>query len=77
MACGTPQGLADGVRHAPVKYMVCIAGLDARAAATVMQAVKKTSETGRTVVCTIHQPSMAIFGVCFAAHFACPLPALL
>ncbi|KAL0038217.1 hypothetical protein WJX79_008741 [Trebouxia sp. C0005] len=36
-------------------------GLDARAAAIVMKSVKKTVQTGRTVVCTIHQPSMDIF----------------
>ncbi|KAH9724094.1 ABC transporter G family member 37 [Citrus sinensis] len=36
-------------------------GLDARAAATVMRAVKNVVETGRTVVCTIHQPSIDIF----------------
>ncbi|KAF3522607.1 hypothetical protein F2Q69_00048184 [Brassica cretica] len=36
-------------------------GLDARAAAIVMRAVKNVSETGRTVVCTIHQPSIDIF----------------
>ncbi|XP_008776585.4 ABC transporter G family member 45-like isoform X2 [Phoenix dactylifera] len=36
-------------------------GLDARAAAIVMRAVRKTVDTGRTVVCTIHQPSIEIF----------------
>jgi ABC-type multidrug transport system ATPase subunit len=36
-------------------------GLDARAAAVVMRAVKNVAETGRTVVCTIHQPSIDIF----------------
>ncbi|KAJ3687421.1 hypothetical protein LUZ61_016585 [Rhynchospora tenuis] len=36
-------------------------GLDARAAAIVMRAVKNVAETGRTVVCTIHQPSIDIF----------------
>ncbi|XP_021291929.1 pleiotropic drug resistance protein 3-like [Herrania umbratica] len=36
-------------------------GLDARAAAVVMRAVKNVVETGRTVVCTIHQPSINIF----------------
>ncbi|KAF7127970.1 hypothetical protein RHSIM_Rhsim11G0162500 [Rhododendron simsii] len=35
-------------------------GLDARAAAIVMQAVKNVAETGRTIVCTIHQPSIDI-----------------
>ncbi|EEF43177.1 ATP-binding cassette transporter, putative [Ricinus communis] len=36
-------------------------GLDARAAAIVMRAAKNVVETGRTVVCTIHQPSIDIF----------------
>ncbi|THG03965.1 hypothetical protein TEA_028352 [Camellia sinensis var. sinensis] len=36
-------------------------GLDARAAAIVMRAVKNVAETGRTIVCTIHQPSIDIF----------------
>ncbi|XVF38963.1 hypothetical protein REPUB_Repub20aG0148300 [Reevesia pubescens] len=36
-------------------------GLDARAAAIVMRAVKNIVEMGRTVVCTIHQPSIDIF----------------
>ncbi|KAG6731444.1 hypothetical protein I3842_01G129400 [Carya illinoinensis] len=36
-------------------------GLDARAASIVMRAVKNIVETGRTVVCTIHQPSIDIF----------------
>ncbi|KAI0488475.1 hypothetical protein KFK09_028308 [Dendrobium nobile] len=35
--------------------------LDARAAAIVMRAIKSIVETGRTVVCTIHQPSINIF----------------
>jgi ABC-type multidrug transport system ATPase subunit len=36
-------------------------GLDARAAAIVMRAVKNVVATGRTTVCTIHQPSIDIF----------------
>ncbi|KAF5454239.1 hypothetical protein F2P56_023919 [Juglans regia] len=35
--------------------------LDARAAAIVMRAVKNVADTGRTIVCTIHQPSIHIF----------------
>ncbi|KAK8491683.1 hypothetical protein V6N12_035054 [Hibiscus sabdariffa] len=38
-------------------------GLDARAAAIVMRVVRNTVDTGRTVVCTIHQPSIDIFEV--------------
>lgn len=36
-------------------------GLDSRAAAIVMRVVKNIVGTGRTVVCTIHQPSVDIF----------------
>jgi ABC-type multidrug transport system ATPase subunit len=36
-------------------------GLDARAAAIVMRAVRNIGDTGRTVICTIHQPSIDIF----------------
>ncbi|XP_022777195.1 ABC transporter G family member 36-like isoform X2 [Durio zibethinus] len=36
-------------------------GLDARAAAIVMRTVRNTVDTGRTVVCTIHQPIIDIF----------------
>lgn len=36
-------------------------GLDARAAAIMMRTVRNMVDTGRTVVCTIHQPSIDIF----------------
>ncbi|GLU07181.1 hypothetical protein SLE2022_241480 [Rubroshorea leprosula] len=36
-------------------------GLDARAAAIVMRVVKNIAQTNRTIVCTIHQPSIDIF----------------
>lgn len=36
-------------------------GLDAREAAIVMRTVRNTTDTGRTVACTIHQPSIDIF----------------
>ena len=36
-------------------------GLDARTAAIVMRAVKNVVDIGRTIVCTIHQPSIEIF----------------
>ncbi|XWS08431.1 hypothetical protein CRYUN_Cryun40dG0002000 [Craigia yunnanensis] len=36
-------------------------GLDARAAAILMRAVKNVADTGRTIVCTIHQPSIDVF----------------
>jgi len=35
-------------------------GLDARAAAIVMRTVRNTVDTGRTVVCANHQPSIDI-----------------
>ena len=43
-------------------------GLDARAAAIVMRAVRNTVDTGRTVVCTIHQPSIDIFEVYYGTE---------
>lgn len=36
-------------------------GLDSTAALKVMNCVKKIADTGRTVICTIHQPSQEIF----------------
>uniref|UniRef100_A0A1D1ZGN1 Pleiotropic drug resistance protein 3 n=1 Tax=Anthurium amnicola TaxID=1678845 RepID=A0A1D1ZGN1_9ARAE len=36
-------------------------GLDARAAAIVIRTVRNIVDTGRTVVCTIHQPSIDLF----------------
>ena len=49
------------------------AGLDARAAAIVMRSVKNTVRTGRTVVCTIHQPSLEIFQVTTLSLSCLPL----
>ena len=39
------------------------AGLDARAANIVMRVVRAIADTGRTIVCTIHQPAIDIFEV--------------
>jgi archaellum biogenesis ATPase FlaH len=39
------------------------AGLDARAANIVMRVVRNIADTGRTIVCTIHQPAIDIFEV--------------
>ncbi|GMF40399.1 unnamed protein product [Phytophthora lilii] len=36
-------------------------GLDARSAKVIMDGVRKVADTGRTVVCTIHQPSSDVF----------------
>jgi hypothetical protein len=38
-----------------------LAGLDARAAAIVMNAIRNVASSGRTVMVTIHQPSIEIF----------------
>lgn len=38
-------------------------GLDARAALVVMRGVRSIADTGRTVICTIHQPSLQIFSL--------------
>ncbi|KAL4167777.1 hypothetical protein KRP22_013261 [Phytophthora ramorum] len=38
-------------------------GLDARSAKLIMDGVRKVADTGRTVVCTIHQPSTEVFSV--------------
>ncbi|KAK1937114.1 ABC transporter G family member 31 [Phytophthora citrophthora] len=38
-------------------------GLDARSAKLIMDGVRKVADTGRTVLCTIHQPSSEVFGV--------------
>lgn len=36
-------------------------GLDARAAKSLMDGVRKVADSGRTVICTIHQPSTEVF----------------
>jgi ABC-type multidrug transport system ATPase subunit/ABC-type multidrug transport system permease subunit len=38
-------------------------GLDARSAKVIMDGVRKVADTGRTIVCTIHQPSSEVFQV--------------
>lgn len=48
-------------------------GLDARTAAIVMRAVKNVVDTGRTVVCTIHQPSTDIFESFDEVNLACSI----
>lgn len=37
-------------------------GLDARSAQLIMKGVRKIAQSGRTIVCTIHQPSAEVFG---------------
>ncbi|TMW65969.1 hypothetical protein Poli38472_003734 [Pythium oligandrum] len=36
-------------------------GLDARSAKVIMDGVRKVADSGRTIVCTIHQPSAEVF----------------
>ncbi|ETI46677.1 hypothetical protein F442_08871 [Phytophthora nicotianae P10297] len=36
-------------------------GLDARSAKVIMDGVRKVADSGRTIVCTIHQPSSEVF----------------
>ncbi|KAJ0389969.1 hypothetical protein P43SY_010769 [Pythium insidiosum] len=36
-------------------------GLDARSAKAIMEGVRKVADTGRTILCTIHQPSTEVF----------------
>ncbi|RLN43954.1 hypothetical protein BBJ28_00017245, partial [Nothophytophthora sp. Chile5] len=36
-------------------------GLDARSAKLIMDGVRKVADTGRTIICTIHQPSAEVF----------------
>ena len=47
----------------PAESQCAGAGLDARAANIVMRVVRNVADTGRTIVCTIHQPAIDIFEV--------------
>jgi len=38
-------------------------GLDARSAKVIMDGVRKVADSGRTVLCTIHQPSLDVFSL--------------
>lgn len=38
-------------------------GLDSRSARVIMRAIRRIAQSGRTVVCTIHQPSFEIFSM--------------
>ena len=70
---GSEGGLAPGQRkvltvavelvsNAPIFFLdEPTSGLDARSALIVMNEVKKVAALGRTVISTIHQPSMEIF----------------
>ena len=72
-APGAPDGLApherkrltigvELVSNAPVLFLdEPTSGLDSRAAAIVMRVIRRVATTGRTIICTIHQPSAEIF----------------
>ena len=62
--------------RAPHLNLYCsAAGLDARAAAIVMRTVRNIVNTGRTIVCTIHQPSIDIFEVKpLSGNLLCTVP---
>ena len=50
------------VANAPVLFLdEPTSGLDARAASGVMTAIRAIADSGRTVICTVHAPSAAIF----------------
>ena len=38
-----------------------VLGLDSRAAQVVMRSIRRVAASGRSIVCTIHQPSYPIF----------------
>jgi ABC-type multidrug transport system ATPase subunit/ABC-type multidrug transport system permease subunit len=70
---GAANGLAPGQRkiltiavelvsNAPILFLdEPTSGLDARAASVVIREVRKITDTGRTVITTIHQPSADVF----------------
>jgi ABC-type multidrug transport system ATPase subunit len=70
---GAPDGLAPGERkrltigvelaaNAPILFLdEPTSGLDARAAAVVIRVIRNVASTGRTIICTVHQPSLDVF----------------
>ena len=70
---GSAEGLSPGQRkiltiavemvsNAPILFLdEPTSGLDSRAAQVVIREVRKIATTGRTVICTIHQPSKELF----------------
>lgn len=72
---GSPDGLAPGERkrltigvelaaNSPIIFLdEPTSGLDARAAAVVVRVVRNIASTGRTIICTVHQPSAEVFGM--------------
>ena len=70
---GSPDGLSPGERkrltigvelaaNAPILFLdEPTSGLDARAAAVVVRVIRRVASTGRTIICTVHQPSAEVF----------------
>ena len=70
---GSPDGLSPGERkrltigvelaaNAPILFLdEPTSGLDARAAAVVVRVIRRVACTGRTIICTVHQPSAEVF----------------
>lgn len=70
---GAPDGLAPGERkrltiavelaaNAPILFLdEPTSGLDARAAMVVARVIRRVASTGRTIICTVHQPSAELF----------------
>ena len=71
---GSSDGLSPGERkrltigvelaaNAPILFLdEPTSGLDARAAAVVVRVIRRVASTGRTIICTVHQPSAEVFG---------------
>ncbi len=60
-SCSLTIGV-EVVSNAPVIFLdEPTSGLDSRAAAVVMRVIRNIANSGRTVICTIHQPSAALF----------------
>uniref|UniRef100_A0A9I9EEV0 AAA+ ATPase domain-containing protein n=1 Tax=Cucumis melo TaxID=3656 RepID=A0A9I9EEV0_CUCME len=59
---GVPGSRVELVENPSIIFMdEPTSGLDARIVVIVMRAAQNTVDTGRTIVCTIHQPSIDIF----------------
>lgn len=55
--------IANELLHHPKVLLAdeCTSGLDSSSAYTVIQLIKKLCDEGRTIICTIHQPSSQMF----------------